>query len=445
MTTFIDEDDIMPFEPVVDDNERTNIIKVVGVGGGGGNAVNHMYREGIMGVTFALCNTDNQALLRSPIPVKLQLGPNITKGLGAGNKPEIACKAAEESKDSIRELLNDGTQMVFITAGMGGGTGTGAAPVIARIAKEMGILTIGIVTIPFLFEGKNKIIQALEGVDKIKDNVDALMLINNQRLLEIYPDFTLLNAFKKADDTLSVAARSIVEIINMSGSINLDFADVCTTLRDSGVAIISTGIGEGENRLEKAIQSALHSPLLNDTDIIHAQRILFNISFSLEGDFMTEEMDGINEFMQNLNPNISVIWGSSIDNELGSKVKITLLASGFDVKDLAGQDTMDLINVDREEEENNKIQRILEIYGSDNIFGKKKEKKYQVYIFKNDDLDNDELIFEVEELPTYVRKSTDLRRLVSKSRQNTADKPETQDLNPDPNPDLNPNSNIIQF
>ncbi|MFA7141399.1 MAG: cell division protein FtsZ, partial [Proteiniphilum sp.] len=215
------------------------IIKVIGVGGGGGNAVNHMFQEGIHDVSFALCNTDNQALMESPVPVKVQLGQHTTGGLGAGNKPEVARKAAEESVPLIEDLLNDGTKMVFITAGMGGGTGTGAAPVVARVAKEMGILTVGIVTIPFMFEGPRKIVQALKGVEEIARNVDALLVINNERLRDIYCDLTMLNAFAKADDTLATAARSIAEIITVHGHVNLDFADVETTLKDGGVAIMS--------------------------------------------------------------------------------------------------------------------------------------------------------------------------------------------------------------
>ena len=240
-------DEIVQFDFPTD---SPKIIKVIGVGGGGGNAVNHMYREGIHDVTFVLCNTDNQALAESPVPVKLQLGRSITQGLGAGNRPERARDAAEESIDDIKEQLNDGTKMVFITAGMGGGTGTGAAPVIARIAKEMDILTVGIVTIPFIFEGEKKIIQALDGVERIAQHVDALLVINNERLREIYADLTFMNAFGKADDTLSIAAKSIAEIITMRGTVNLDFADVKTILKDGGVAIMSTGFGEGENPVE---------------------------------------------------------------------------------------------------------------------------------------------------------------------------------------------------
>ena len=319
-------DEIVQFDFPTD---SPKIIKVIGVGGGGGNAVNHMYREGIHDVTFVLCNTDNQALAESPVPVKLQLGRSITQGLGAGNRPERARDAAEESIEDIRNQLNDGTKMVFITAGMGGGTGTGAAPVIARIAKEMDILTVGIVTIPFIFEGEKKIIQALDGVERIAQHVDALLVINNERLREIYADLTFMNAFGKADDTLSIAAKSIAEIITMRGTVNLDFADVKTILKDGGVAIMSTGFGEGENRVTKAIDDALHSPLLNNNDIFNAKKVMLNVSFCPSSELMMEEMNEIHEFMSKFREGVEVIWGVAIDNSLDTKVKITVLATGF--------------------------------------------------------------------------------------------------------------------
>ena len=278
--------------------KENSIIKVIGVGGGGGNAVNHMYREGIHDVTFVLCNTDAQALNDSPVPVHLQLGK---EGLGAGNRPAKARAAAEESEEDIKKVLNDGTRMAFITAGMGGGTGTGAAPVIARVSKELGILTVGIVTIPFRFEGDRKIDQALDGVEEMSKHVDALLVINNERLREIYPELTVLDAFGKADDTLSVAAKSIAEIITVHGLINLDFNDVKTVLKDGGVAIMSTGYGEGEGRVRKAIDDALNSPLLNENDVFNSKKILLSISFSGGKDgkesLMMEEMNDVNDFM----------------------------------------------------------------------------------------------------------------------------------------------------
>ena len=392
-------DDIVHFDLPT---EEQGIIKVIGVGGGGGNAVNHMYREGIEGVTFALCNTDNQALGKSPVPVKLQLGPTVTKGLGAGSYPPKAKEAAEESIDEIRALLTDGTQMVFITAGMGGGTGTGAAPVVARVAKEMDILTIGIVTIPFLFEGKEKIIQAIEGVEAIKPHVDALMIINNERLRSIYSDLTFTNAFKKADDTLTIAAKSIVEIITKDGIMNLDFADVSTTLKDGGVAIISSGLGEGDNRVSKAIENALHSPLLNNTDIVNAKKILLNLTFSEEGNFMMDEVNAIHEFMGNLNQNVKVIWGYGIDEELGNKVKITLLASGFDVLDFTGKEIQEIKSQDDEEEDMKKMEKIEKVYKG-LIHNKQHIKKRHIFLFNPDELDNNDIISNVEESPTYQR------------------------------------------
>lgn len=260
------DETIMPFDF---QKENSTYIKVVGVGGGGGNAVNHMYKEGIHDVTFAICNTDNQALSMSEVPIKIQLGK---EGLGAGNRPAKARAAAEESLESIKEMLNDGCKMAFITAGMGGGTGTGAAPIIAKTAKEMDILTVGIVTIPFLFEGNRKIDQALDGVEEMSKHVDALLVINNERLRDVYSDISVMNAFGKADDTLSVAAKSIAEIITIRGDINLDFNDVKTVLKDGGVAIMSTGYGEGEERVTQAINDALHSPLLNNNDIFNSKK-----------------------------------------------------------------------------------------------------------------------------------------------------------------------------
>jgi len=301
------------------------IIKVIGVGGGGGNAVNHMHKENIPNVSFALCNTDKQDLNKSSIETCIQLG----KGLGAGNRPKKAEEAAEESLEEIEKLLNDGTKMVFITAGMGGGTGTGAAPVIAHVAKSMDILTVGIVTIPFAFEGRRKITQAFKGVMNIAENVDALLIINNERLRDIYSDWTVMNAFAKADEILTVAAKGIIEIITVHGYINLDFADVNTTLKNGGIAIMSTGYGEGDNRVENAIHSALHSPLLNNNDVSNAKKILFNIYSSEESPLIIEEMEAVTSFMEHFNSEIEVIWGTSIDNELGNKIKITLLAIGF--------------------------------------------------------------------------------------------------------------------
>ena len=362
-----------------------SIIKVIGVGGGGGNAVNYMYREGIHDVNFVICNTDSKALQDSPSPVRLQLG---SEGLGAGNRPERAKNAAEESIESIRNMLNDGTKMVFITAGMGGGTGTGAAPVIAREAKAMDILTVGIVTIPFLFEGARKIDQALDGVEEIAKHVDALLVINNERLREIYPDLNVLSAFERADNTLSVAARSIAEIITMHGVINLDFRDVCTVLKDGGVAIMSTGYGEGENRVTAAIQDALHSPLLNSNDIFNSKKVLLSISFCAqhEGDtLMMEEMNEVHEFMGQFREDVETKFGLSVDSSLGKKVKITILATGFGITNVPGiKEKLDLEEQERlreleEKAEENDIRREL-FYGPNDSKGTSK-KRPKVYLF----------------------------------------------------------------
>ena len=414
-------DEIVQFDFPTD---SPKIIKVIGVGGGGGNAVNHMYREGIHDVTFVLCNTDNQALAESPVPVKLQLGRSITQGLGAGNRPERARDAAEERIDDIKEQLNDGTKMVFSTAGMGGGTGTGAAPVIARIAKEMDILTVGIVTIPFIFEGEKKIIQALDGVERIAQHVDALLVINNERLREIYADLTFMNAFGKADDTLSIAAKSIAEIITMRGTVNLDFADVKTILKDGGVAIMSTGFGEGENRVTKAIDDALHSPLLNNNDIFNAKKVMLNVSFCPTSELMMEEMNEIHEFMSKFREGVEVIWGVAVDNSLDTKVKITVLATGFGVEDVPGMDTLHEARSQEEEErqlqleeekEKNK-ERIRKAYGESAGIGKKSlRSRRHIYIFNTEDLDNDDIIAMIEESPTYTRDKTKLLKIKTKA------------------------------
>lgn len=387
-----------------------SIIKVIGVGGGGGNAVNHMYREGIHDVTFVLCNTDNQALNDSPVPVRLQLGK---EGLGAGNKPEKARAAAEESIENIKKMLDDGTRMAFITAGMGGGTGTGAAPVIAKVSKEMGILTVGIVTIPFRFEGDRKIDQALDGVEEMSKHVDALLVINNERLREIYPELSVLDAFGKADDTLSIAAKSIAEIITVHGLMNLDFNDVKTVLKDGGVAIMSTGYGEGEERVKKAIDDALNSPLLNDNDVFNSKKILLNITFAGAKDgkdsLMMEEMNYVNEFMAKFG-DFEIKWGLATDPELGKKVKVTILATGFGIENVDGmnghlkrhtqQEATRL--AEQQEREAERQDRRNRYYGSEGST-KRYKRRPHIYLFRPEDLDNDDVISAVEQTPTYKR------------------------------------------
>ena len=393
-----------------EEEKGNSIIKVIGVGGGGGNAVNHMYRDGIHDVTFVLCNTDNQALNDSPVPVHLQLGK---EGLGAGNKPERARQAAEETLDDIKNMLSDGTKMAFITAGMGGGTGTGAAPVIARVSKELGILTVGIVTIPFRFEGPKKIDQALDGVEEMAKHVDALLVINNERLREIYPDLAVLDAFAKADDTLSIAAKSIAEIITVHGLINLDFNDVKTVLKDGGVAIMSTGYGKGEGRVKKAIDDALNSPLLNDNDVFNSKKILLSITFSstnTESPGLTmDEMNDVNDFMVKFGEDFELKWGLALDPDLDNTVKVTILATGFGIEDVDGMSghakkrTQEEDKRRREEEDKaaEKQDRRNRYYKDGN---KTQYKRHpHIYLFRQEDLDNEDVILAVENTPTYKR------------------------------------------
>lgn len=431
-------DNINPMVDFGAPEKENTIIKVIGVGGGGGNAVNHMYREGIHDVSFVLCNTDMQALNDSPVPMKLQLGK---EGLGAGNKPEKARQAAEESINDIKSMLSDGTKMTFITAGMGGGTGTGAAPVIARVSKELDILTVGIVTIPFRFEGKKKINQALDGVDEMAKHVDALLVINNERLRKIYPELTVLDAFGKADDTLSVAAKSIAEIITNHGLINLDFNDVKTVLKDGGVAIMSTGYGEGDGRVKLAIQDALNSPLLNDNDIFNSKKILLSINFSkgsdkenqATGGLMMEEMNEVNDFMEQFGSDFEIKWGIGLDPDLGNKVKVTILATGFGIRDVDGMDSHIKRVVQEKtaaatEEDIKKGIRIVKYYPDGNG-GTVYKRRPQIFRFQPEDLDNEEVILAVENTPTYKRTSQQVKELqlrVTDKREQVKQQPEEE-------------------
>jgi len=444
----MDEDTLLEFDYATTGNPV--IIKVIGVGGGGGNAVNHMYEEGIQDVSFVLCNTDSQALNRSSVPDKIILGRKITQGLGAGNKPERAKLAAEESMDEIRSLLSDGTKMVFITAGMGGGTGTGAAPVIARIARDMGLLTVGIVTIPFLFEGEPKILQALNGVEEIAKNVDALLVINNERLREIYSDLTVMNAFRKADDTLTTAAKSIAEIITQPGIINLDFADVKTTMKDGGVALMSNGYGEGEDRVRLALEDALNSPLLGNKNVKNAKRVLLNVSFSKDAELLMEEMNYIHEFMAESNRYVEVIWGTAIDDSLAQKVKVTILATGFTMEDIPlmaekrRSEEVTLSEEDRERKEQEAKDLIRRYYG-DNVKGVgKHHAQGQIAILTTNELDDDVMIALLEDNPTFSRDP----KLISNARTKRSIKEEpiaiTVSKPKDPN-NTSEGKTIIQF
>lgn len=417
---------------------NTSYIKVIGVGGGGGNAVNHMYTKGITDVSFVVCNTDNQDLERSPVPIKIQLGKNITQGLGAGARPEVARKAAEESIDDIKKMLSENTRMVFITAGMGGGTGTGASPIVAEAAHEMGILTVGIVTIPFAFEGNKKIRQALEGVIALSEHVDAILVINNEKLKKIFPDLNLSNAFAKADDVLANAAKAIAEIITIPGYINIDFADVNTTMKDGKVAIMNTGFASGENRITKAIDDALISPLLNTNDVSGAKKVLLSLYCSHDDAIRMEEITQIHDFMAKVGSDIEVIWGAAFDDTLEDMVKVTLIATGFDVEDIPGMPASILKKSDNEEdneEENNVeetdepteeekaknaeiIKAMSELYGEDivqpetseaeipteDLFSmgttEKTENLPVVDIF---DLENEENVKNIEKIPAWKR------------------------------------------
>lgn len=322
------KEDWTPIDFGQTEDTTKNIIKVIGVGGGGCNAVKNMYSEGIVNVSFAVCNTDSQSLSKSPVPVKIMLGKS---GLGAGANPEVGRSEAQNTQEDIKRLLDDGTKMAFVTAGMGGGTGTGAAPVIAGIAKSMGILTVGIITIPFYFEKRKKIVKALQGVEEMRKNVDALLIVNNERLCDVYADseITVKDAFKLADKVLSDATKSISELITVEGTINLDFRDIETTIKSGGGAIMAMGRASGEGRVQNAIKNALDSPLLYGSDISNAQRILFNIYTSSKHPVFVREMREIDAFFDELNPDIKVIWGLSDDDSLDEDAKVTILATGL--------------------------------------------------------------------------------------------------------------------
>ena len=397
--------------------DAPRIIKVIGVGGGGSNAVHNMYRKGIHNVSFAVCNTDLQAMQNSPIPKKVQLGVEVTEGLGAGNDPAVARRAAEESREEIERLFDDGTKMAFITAGMGGGTGTGAAPVVAEIARSKGILTVGIVTIPFKFEMIGKIKQALRGVIEISKHVDALLVINNQRLIDIYPKMEVSEGFKIVDDVLTTATKSIAEIITARGVINLDFRDVKKILKNGGVAIMSYGIESGEMRVSRAFHKALHSPLLNDNDIYKSKKILFNIYENPNTPIRVEEMAEVEEFMSKFtDENIELIWGYSKDNSLeDGQVKVTVLATGFGMKNIPGMEpevnaiieqTRAAANAERDKEKKEDeilTQMVNALYKPD----------YKMYIFKGDEMYNEEFLAALDNSPTYRRTAQELERMMT--------------------------------
>ncbi|MCT4603189.1 MAG: cell division protein FtsZ [Marinifilum sp.] len=386
-------DELLPvdFEP-----KEKSIIKVIGVGGGGGNAVNHMLREGITGVDFVICNTDSQALENSPVPIKVQLGKSLTEGRGAGNKPERGRESAIESLDDINRVLSEKTKMVFVTAGMGGGTGTGAAPIIAEAARQQDVLTVGIVTIPFRFEGKKRIQQALEGIENLEKHVDALLIINNEKLRLMYGDLKLSDAFAEADNVLSVAAKSIAEIITVAGYVNVDFADVETVMKNSGVAVMGSASASGPDRSIRAIEEALTSPLLNSNNIVGARNILLNIISGSE-EVTMQEVSQITDYVQDVvGDDVSVIWGNGYNEKMGDELSVTIIATGFSENPIpelmieprkrAEEPKLELIIENpAEEEEKAAAKRREEIQRREELMRKRSEedKKEEVFEEKN--------------------------------------------------------------
>ena len=393
------------------------IIKVIGVGGGGGNAVSNMYREGIRDVSFVLCNTDNQALQKSEVPNKLLIGQNTTHGLGSGNVPEVGEKAALESEEDIYRMLDDGTRMAFVTAGMGGGTGTGAGPVVAKISKDMGILTVGIVTIPFVFEGRPKIVKALRGVRNMAQNVDSLLVINNERLRN-FADMPVPQANRKADETLTIAAKSIAEIVTTDLEQNVDFADVDTTMRNSGVALISIGFGEGEGRLRQAITEALESTLVNDVNnIFNAKRVAFVIYYSHEDELRISEMDDIHDFMSQFKTEYEVKWGHGYDDSLGHKIKITILVTGFGLEDILTKTEQQREMAEKEEAERKRRAEEDALMGR--YYGEYIDSRpnAEIVVFAVDELDDDALISFMEDKPAYKRTAKDVQQIRRKGEE----------------------------
>jgi cell division protein FtsZ len=398
-------DEVMDFNFPTD---PTKIIKVIGIGGGGVNAVNHMYETGIRGVSFAVCNTDAQSFKDVNVPVKVTLGA----GLGAGGKPEKAKEEFEKSAGEVEKLLNDGTQMVFIASGMGGGTGSGAGPLLAKMAKSKGILTVGIVTIPFLFELVPRIVKALDAVEEMSKNVDALIVINNERLKVKYPECDLDEAFKKPNEVLTMAVKSIAEIITVKGVINRDFNDVTSTMKDSGIALVSYGFGKGENRLDNAIQEALDSPLLSNNDIYNAKRVLFYISFRSDSHFKVEELTkSIDIFMGRFDRHITMSWGYGTDDTLdpNQEVKFTIIATGFGL-DAVDQGDFTVIKTKEGEQKKREDEgRVEAVYGNFNTNIKiKRVSQSDIIVLTPEEMDDDDLIAYMENTPTYNRSSKDI-------------------------------------
>ena len=430
-------------------------IIAMGVGGGGCNAVAYMHSQGVKGVDFVVLNTDKQALDPVPVATKVLLGPQTTKGLGAGGKPEVGEAAALESVPEIEKLLTDDVKMVFVTAGMGGGTGTGGAPVVAGVAKEKGILTVGIVTIPFFFEGMNKINSAIEGAARLQKNVDAMLIINNDRLGTIYPDLDWAEAFSKADDILTTAARTISDMVTTLANINIDMRDVDTCLRDGRTALISVGYGEGENRMSQAIQSALHSPLLCDTNIMSAKELLFAFYYSHELDpkLKVSEAAQANNLVREINKSVHIKFGWGFDDTLGNKIKFTILASGFDVSVDTDGTTIEIIegkdNTRPDEVDDiSTLGAIADAYGHEKVDELIRSQETQSYYILNaDQLDSDEAIAMVERTPAYKR---DKRKAAQAAGRSAAQAPTSATFgarqpSPQNNQGPKPNSNNISF
>ena len=407
-------------------NEADSAAKiiVVGVGGAGNNAVNRMIDENISGVEFIGINTDSQALQLCKAPTAIQIGEKLTKGLGAGAQPEIGEKAAEENVEELTQAIK-GADMVFVTCGMGGGTGTGGAPVIARLAKDMGILTVGIVTIPFVFEGRPKIVKALRGVRNMAQNVDSLLVINNERLRN-FADMPVPQANRKADETLTIAAKSIAEIVTTDLEQNVDFADVDTTMRNSGVALISIGFGEGEGRLRQAITEALESTLVNDVNnIFNAKRVAFVIYYSHEDELRISEMDDIHDFMSQFKTEYEVKWGHGYDDSLGHKIKITILVTGFGLEDiLTKTEQQELVTEEQlremaEKEEAERKRRAEEDALMGRYYGEYIDSRpnAEIVVFAVDELDDDALISFMEDKPAYKRTAKDVQQIRRKGEE----------------------------
>lgn len=402
---------------------ETPTIIAMGVGGGGCNAIAYMTRQGVKGVDFVVLNTDRQALLPLPVPTKILLGPKTTGGFGAGGKPEIGAMAAEESVPEIEKLLTDNVKMVFVTAGMGGGTGTGGAPVVAGVAKKKKILTVGIVTIPFFFEGISKISSAIDGAERLQENVDAMLVINNDRLGDIYPDLEWSEAFSKADDILTTAARTISDMVTTLANINIDMRDVDTCLRDGRTALISVGYGEGERgqRMRDAIKNALHSPLLCNTDIMSAKELLFAfyISHDIQPTFSVAEAKEANRLVEEINQHVHIKFGWGYDDSLGNRIKFTILASGFDISVESNGTEINVIQGHhRSIGDTPTDPRIAASYGKDKIdeFTRRQETQ-NYFILEPDQLDDDKAIEMVEKSPAYKR---DKRRVLTPQRVATA-------------------------